>query len=261
MIFDTHAHYEDERFDADRDEVLENLAGKGVSFVTDAAADMETAAKAIKLAHKYPFIYAAVGVHPQNVDKLDENDINTLAAMCDDEKVLAVGEIGLDYFDGDGAFQNPSRQLQQMWFSKQIKLAQEKNLPIVVHSRDAAEDTLNIIKEAHGEITGGDIHCFSYSAEMAKEFIRLGFYIGIGGIVTFKNSRKIKEVVSSIPIESIVLETDCPYLSPEPVRGQRNNSANIRFVAEKIAEIKQMTTDEVISLTERNAKKLYRLPL
>ena len=251
MIFDTHAHYDDEQFDEDRGELLGGMADAGVGTIVEIGASMESSRNAVRLAEQYPFIYAAVGVHPDNVGELNEETFEELKTMCGHEKVVAVGEIGLDYH-----WDTEPREVQKHWFIRQLQLAREMGLPVNIHSRDAAEDTMTIMKE-YGRGLGGIIHCFSYSLVMAQEYVKMGFSIGVGGVVTFKNGRKLKEIVANLPLEKIVLETDCPYMAPEPNRGKRNDSRNIHYVAEKIAELKNVTTEKVIDQTENNAKLIY----
>ena len=254
MLFDTHAHYDDERFDEDRDALLASMPENNVGLILNPGCDAETSRKAVSYANRYPFVYAAVGLHPENIEDgwtqaLDE--IRTLAQS--EPRVRAIGEIGLDYY-----WDNEPREVQKKWFIRQLKLARELDLPVLIHSREAAADTMEIMKE-HAKGLSGVIHCYSYSKEMAQEYIKMGFYIGVGGVVTFKNAKKLKEVVENIPLTSIVLETDCPYMAPEPNRGKRNNSAYIRYVAEKIAELKGITYEEVVEQTEKNAREMYRL--
>jgi len=254
MIFDTHAHYDDEVFDGDRDGLLKRMHQDGIGCIVNIGAGVPSTQKTVALSEAYDFIYAAVGVHPSEVADLTDADIAWLKELAGREKVLAVGEIGLDYH-----YDEPAREVQIKWFKRQLELAREVKLPVCIHSRDAAQDTLEIMKEAHSEEIGGVIHCFSYSWGMAEIYLAMGFYLGIGGVVTFKNSRKLKEVVEKAPMEQIVLETDAPYLSPEPYRGMRNTSLNLKYVAEQIAELKGMTSDEVIRITWDNARKLYRM--
>lgn len=251
MIFDTHAHYDDEQFDEDRDVLLRGMEKEGVGTIVEIGASMESSREAVRLSEKYPFIYAAVGVHPDNVGELGEDTFRELEQMCRQNKVVAVGEIGLDYH-----WDTEPREIQKQWFIRQLELAQNMHLPVNIHSRDAAEDTLEIMRK-YGKNLTGIIHCFSYSKEMAQEYVKMGFYIGIGGVVTFKNGKKLKEIVKEVPLERIVLETDCPYMAPEPNRGRRNDSRNIHYVAEKIAELKNITKEAVIKQTENNAKLIY----
>ena len=249
MIFDTHAHYDDEQFDEDRDELLKSMSDLGVGTIVDASATYESCEKVLALAGKYPYVYAAIGVHPDEVGELNEDKIQHMKELCRNKKVVAVGEIGLDYY-----WDNEPHEVQQKWFIRQLKLAGEVKKPVIIHSREAAADTMYIMKN-YAQGLGGVIHC--YSREMAEEYVKMGFYIGIGGVVTFKNAKKLKDVAAAIPIEKIVLETDCPYMAPEPYRGKRNQSSYIRYVAEKIAELKEMSPEEVIAVTEKNARDLY----
>ncbi len=254
MIFDTHAHYDDEQYDSDRDALLESMKGAGIGNIVNIGANMKTSQNSLDLAHKYDFIYAAVGVHPSDVEELDDANMEKLRVMSSDDKCVAIGEIGLDYHWPD-----PAPDIQKKWFREQMKLAKEVNLPVVIHSRDAASDTLKILKDNPLGDIPGVVHCFSYSREVAAECVRIGYYIGVGGVLTFKNGRKLKETVKEIPIEKIILETDSPYLSPEPNRGRRNSSLNLPYVVEAMAEIKGISKDEVIRITEANARRMYRL--
>ena len=254
LIFDTHSHYDDEAFDSDRETVLQALNEKGVGWLVDVGADIVTSRQALGLAKKYGFVYAALGVHPSETAAVDEKDMDWLRENCRDEKVVAVGEIGLDYH-----WEEPDRECQRKWFLRQIELAKEVSLPIIVHSRDAAEETMEIIRRAKAYECGGVIHCYSYSPEMAKQYVDMGFYIGVGGVITFKNAKKLKRTVEEIPPDRIVLETDCPYMAPEPNRGKRNDSSQLIYVAEKIGELKGMDPAEVIRITTENARTLYRL--
>ena len=215
---------------------------------------METSKNSLKLAHQYDFVYAAVGVHPSDTQELDDSKLEELREMSRDSKCVAIGEIGLDYH-----WPEPGRDLQKQWFRKQIQLARQEGLPVVIHSRDAAADTLQILKEENAAENGGVVHCFSYSAEVAKQCVDMGFFIGVGGVITFKNGRKLREAVELLPMDKILIETDCPYLAPEPHRGHRNSSFYLPLVVEAIAELKGISKEEVISITEENAKRMYRL--
>ena len=255
MIFETHAHYDDEQFDSGREALLASLPDCGIKRVVNVGASIASTRNSIELAEKYDFIYAAVGVHPSEIEELNEERFNWLRELTKLEKVVAVGEIGLDYYwDKEPEVQ----ERQRYWFKRQMELAKEANLPIVVHSRDAAADTLQVMKEVHAEEIPGVIHCYSYSPEIAQEFLKMGYYIGVGGVVTFKNAKKLKETVEQIPLERILLETDCPYMAPEPYRGKRNDSRYIPYIVEKIAELKQVSIEEVEEITWRNAMNLYR---
>ncbi len=254
MIFDTHAHYDDEAFQEDRDEILSSLREHGIEAVTNIGASIATSKNTLDLMEKYPFVYGAIGVHPNETDELDEEKMEWLKENSAIDKVVAIGEIGLDYY-----WDEPDRETQKKWFLRQLNLAKEVNLPVVIHSRDAAKDTLDIIKaEKAGEI-GGVIHCFSYAKEIAREYLNMGFFIGIGGVLTFKNAKKIREVVEYMPMEQLVLETDCPYLAPAPYRGKRNSSMYLPYVVEEISAIKNISKEQVIEITSNNAKRLYRL--
>ena len=254
MIFETHAHYDDDRFNEDRDELLKRLPEEGVGVVINSGASVESTRDTIRLAKEYPHVYAAVGVHPSEIEELDEDFFAWMKEQTEWEKTVAIGEIGLDYYwDKEPEVQ----ERQRYWFGRQIELAKEAHLPIIVHSRDAAADTMQVMKEHHAEEIPGVIHCYSYSKEMALEFIKMGYYIGVGGVVTFKNAKKLKETVEVIPLEKILLETDCPYMAPEPYRGKRNSSLYLPYVIEEIARIKDISKEEVERVTEENARKLF----
>lgn len=253
MIFDTHAHYDSTQFHEDREELLNSMKENGVGTILNSGASWKSVTEVVELAEKYPFIYAAVGLHPDEVGDLNEERFEFLKKQCQHEKVVAVGEIGLDYY-----WDNESHEVQKEWFVRQLNLARELDLPVIIHSREAAEDTLNIMKD-HGNGLRGVIHCFSYSKELAEEYIKMGFHIGIGGVVTFKNGKKLKEIATSIPLERILLETDCPYLAPEPHRGKRNSSLYIPHIAQEIADLRGITYEEVVAQTEMNARNLFRI--
>lgn len=254
MIFETHAHYDDERFDEDRDILIEKLFQKNICNIINVGASIESTKTTIALAKKYENMYAAAGVHPSDIAGLNEETLAWLKEQTKDPKVIAVGEIGLDYYwDKEEEVQ----KAQRYWFAQQMGLARESQLPVIIHSRDATEDTMRVMKEVHAEEIPGVIHCYSYSPEMAKEFIKMGYYIGVGGVVTFKNAKKLKETVMQIPLERILLETDSPYMAPEPHRGSRNDSGNLVYVAKKIAELKGITAKEVENATLANARKLF----
>lgn len=252
MIFESHAHYDDRAFDNDRDSLLESLKENGIGYVVNVGANLRSTEQTIALAEKYPFIYGAAGVHPSDTGELDEENFLWLKRQCAHPKIVAVGEIGLDYY-----WEEPDRELQKKWFERQMLLAREVNLPVILHSRDAAKDTLDMVKAVHGGETGGVVHCFSYAKEVAKEYLEMGFYFGIGGVVTFQNGKKLKEVVEYLPIEKILLETDSPYLAPAPYRGRRNSSLYLSLIAKEIAQIKGISYDETVEITERNARQLF----
>lgn len=253
MIFESHAHYDSRKFDEDREELLNSMQENGVGTIINAGATWKSVTTGLELANQYPFVYAALGLHPDEVGDLNEERFEILKAECQKEKVVAVGEIGLDYY-----WDNESHDIQKKWFIRQLELARELDLPVIIHSRDAAEDTLKIMKE-HAKGMRGVIHCFSYSKEMAEEYVKLGFHIGVGGVVTFKNGKKLKEVVEAIPIERILLETDSPYLAPEPHRGKRNSSLYLPHIAQMIADLKGLTYHEVVAQTERNSRELFHI--
>lgn len=252
MIFDTHAHYDDEKFDEDRERLLDSMQGRGIGNIVNVSSTYESCIQTMALAKRFSFVYAAIGIHPTETGELDDEKFEMVKKYAMKPKVVAIGEIGLDYYRNE-----PDEETQKKWFIKQLELARELNLPVIIHSRDAAEDTMKIMKENKAEEIGGIVHCYSYSAEMALEYVKMNFYIGVGGVVTFSNSRKLKEVVEKVPIEKIVLETDAPYLSPEPNRGKRNSSINLPYVVNEIAKIKGMEPAEVIRITEENAKRVY----
>lgn len=254
MIFETHAHYDDDAFNEDREKLLDIMKENRIEYIVNVGSSMKTCRQTIELVGKYDFIYGAIGVHPSDTAELDEEKFTELCNMVDKEKILAVGEIGLDYY-----WDEPDRNIQKKWFEKQIYMAKEKNKPVIYHSRDAAKDTLDIIKSTKACEVGGVIHCFSYGVEMAREYLKMGYYIGVGGVVTFKNAKKLKEVVEYTPLDRILLETDCPYLTPVPFRGKRNDSTKLHYVVEEIANIKQVSIDEVERVTMNNAKMMYKL--
>lgn len=254
MIFESHAHYDDKQFDEDREELLASMKENGIENIINVGSDLRGSKKTVELAEKYDFIYGAVGIHPSDIEDLNEDTYQWLKEQTALEKIVAIGEIGLDYYwDKEEEVQ----KAQRYWFERQMNLAKEVNLPVIIHSRDAAEDTLKLMKEMHAEQVPGVIHCFSYSKEMALEYVKMGYYIGIGGVVTFKNAKKLKEVAASVPLDRILLETDCPYLAPEPNRGKRNSSLNLPYVAEEIARIRNITAEEVIEATQKNAQRLF----
>ena len=254
MIFDTHAHYDDEAFNEDRDKLLLSLPENGIEAVVNVGASIQSTKNTLELMKKYSFVYGAAGVHPNETAELNEHLMDWLRHVAGKEKVVAIGEIGLDYY-----WNQPEPAVQKHWFVRQLDLAREVNLPVIVHSRDAAKDTLDIIKAENARDMGGVIHCFSYSVEMAREYLSMGFYLGIGGVLTFNNAKKLKEVVDYMPMDQLVLETDCPYLSPVPNRGKRNSSLNLPYVVKAVSEIKGISEEEVIAVTRENARRMYRL--
>ena len=254
MIFESHAHYDDESFNEDREELLESMRENKVEYIVNVGSSIKTCRQTLELIDKYEFIYGAIGVHPSDTAELNEDKFNELCKMVDKDKIVAVGEIGLDYY-----WDEPDRSIQKEWFERQIYMAKEKNKPIIYHSREAAKDTLDIIKATKASDVGGVIHCFSYGVEMAREYLNMGYYIGVGGVVTFKNAKKLKEVVEYTPLDRMLLETDCPYLAPVPFRGKRNDSCKLQYVVEEIARIKGVDENEVMRITMENAKRMYRI--
>lgn len=253
-IFDTHAHYDDAAFDEDRKELLGELPEQGVARVVNVGSSLAACRTTIALIEEYDYIYGAIGVHPGDTAQLNEEAFRWLKEQCAHPKCVAVGEIGLDYY-----WEEPEHELQKKWFARQLGLAKELSLPVVIHSRDAAKDTIDIMTaEKAGEI-GGVIHCYSYTKETARTFLEMGFYFGIGGVLTFKNAKKLKEAVEYLPLDRIVLETDCPYLAPEPNRGKRNSSFNLHYVAAALAQIKGLPQEEVLQAVWDNSLKLYRM--
>lgn len=253
MIFETHAHYDDEQFEEDREVLLTGMSKAGVGTIVNVGATLAGCRSTIALAEKYPFVYAAIGVHPDEVGSLNEETFAWLKERLAHERVVAVGEIGLDYY-----WDREPRGIQKKWFIRQLDAARERKLPVIIHSREAAADTLEIMKE-YAAGMNAIIHCYSYSAEHAREYVKMGYLLGIGGVVTFKNARKLKEIVEETPLEALVLETDCPYLAPVPNRGKRNTSANLSYVAQEIADLKRVSYEEVVRVTEENAKKFFRV--
>ena len=262
MIFDTHAHYDDKAFEEDREELLAGMAAQGIGRIVNIGSSMHSCRTTIELMERHPLVYGALGVHPTDTGELTEADMEWLKEQClkhkhrqnGSGKCVAVGEIGLDYY-----WDEPERELQKYWFRRQLQLAREVGLPVVIHSRDAAQDTIEIMKEEHAEEIGGVIHCYAYSRELVRTFLEMGFYIGVGGVLTFKNGRKLKEVVEEMPLDRIVLETDCPYLAPVPFRGKRNSSLNLPYVVEEMAQIKGLEKEEIERITWENACRLYRM--
>lgn len=295
MIFETHAHYDDAAFDNDREALLLSMEQNGIGPIVNVGADLESCETTLALSRKYPFIYAALGVHPSGTAELNEetlkrltvlihenkirkcdkkscnngasinrsgngstnnrvnvNDSNNSSNDCPSGKVVAVGEIGLDYY-----WDEPAREIQKKWFEKQLLMAGELQLPVIIHSREAAKDTYDIIKAFCAKKQGGIIHCYSYSKELAREYLNDGFLFGIGGVVTFQNAKKLKEAVEYLPLENIVLETDCPYLAPVPNRGRRNSSLNLPYIVQEISRIKGIEKERVIEITRNNAEKLF----
>lgn len=255
MIFDTHAHYDDEKFDSDRAELLSVIKEKNVDRIINVGASLRGCKESLKLAEQYDFIYAALGIHPEELDDLTDDNLAWIADSLNHEKVVALGEIGLDYY---WCKEEIEQIKQKEYFIKQLEIADDKDIPVIIHSRDAAEDTMSILKK-YREKKPTVIHCYSYSKEIAFEYIKLGYYIGVGGVVTFKNAKKLVDTVSILPMEKILIETDAPYMAPTPFRGERNDSSLLKYVVEKIAEIKDISVEEVEKITYQNALDFYRL--
>ena len=253
MLFDTHAHMDDRAFDEDRAQLLAALPEQGLALVMNPGCSLESSRNVVKIAANYDYIYAAVGSHPDVADEVNEAVIEEYRTLCKlNPKVKAIGEIGLDYH-----YEDIPRGIQLKAFRMQMELARELNLPVIVHERDAHEDGMAVIRE-FPEVTGV-FHCYSGSAEMARQLVNMGWYIGFTGVLTFKNARKAVEVASSIPLDRIVLETDCPYMSPEPFRGKRNDPGKLYRMAEKLAEIRGLSVEEIHAITVENGKRLYRI--
>lgn len=252
MLFDSHSHIGTVEFDSDRDEVCKRIEDTGMSYVIDIGVDLESSMKAIKLAEKYPWCYATVGYHPHEVKDLDDDTLMLIEGLAKKPKVVAIGEIGLDYYRDYSP-----RDLQRKWFREQIRLALKLGMPIVIHDRDANDDVLKILKEEKAFGTKVLMHCYSGSRELARQYVKLGAKISISGTITYKNARRGIEVVEAIPLEHLLIETDCPYLTPEPFRGRRNEPTFIKYTAQRVAEIKGISFEEVAETTCNNAKKFF----
>lgn len=254
MLFDSHAHLDDERFDDDREKVINSLKENGVDLIVDPGSDISSSVQAVNLSKEYENIYAAVGVHPHSAKDMNEDTLKILKALSKNDKVVAIGEIGLDYH-----YDNSPRDVQKKWFKEQIKLAKELNLPIIIHTREAQKDTFDIVKEEYDENLRGVLHCYSGSLEMAREYLDMGFYISFAGPITFKNSKVPKQVAKEVPLDRLLIETDCPYLTPEPHRGKRNEPLYVRYMASTIADLKGITFEEVARRTKENAIRFFEI--
>jgi len=252
MLFDTHAHLNDPAFDPDREELMAGLASKGIGFVMNAGCSLESSKDIIKMAEQYPWLYASAGSHPDSADEVNGEVIEEYRTLCHHEKVKAIGEIGLDYY-----YEDIPREIQKNAFRMQMALANELDMPVIIHEREAHDDGMRIVKEFPK--VKGVFHCYSGSAEMARQLVNMGWYIGFTGVLTFKNARKAVETAASIPLDRIVLETDCPFMAPEPYRGKRNDPGYLPKIAEKLAEIREISLEEVERITTENAKRLYRI--
>ena len=254
MFYDTHAHFDDAAFDQDRDVLLHQLHQQGISLINNIGCDVESSRASVALAEKYPFVYAVVGCWPGNTGSMDEAELDVYRQLCSHKKVVAVGEIGLDYH-----YDDVPRQMQQHWFDRQMALADAVGKPVVVHEREAHGDGMDIVRRWADKVPGV-FHCFSGSAEMALELVKLGWYVSFTGVVTFKNARRALEAIEAVPMERIMIETDAPYLTPVPYRGKRNHSGYVPKVAEKIAEIKGLPVEEVAAVTMENGLRFFHIP-
>lgn len=252
MLFDSHAHYNDKKFNEDRDKLLSSMQENNVGLIMNSCSSLEEVPDIFEICEKYPFIYASVGIHPHEAENLTEADMDKLKKYAENPKVKAIGEIGLDYF-----YDFSPRDIQKKWFSRQVDIARELKMPVIIHDRDAHKDCMDILREHHVERAGGVFHCYAGSVEMAKEILDWGMYIAFGGSLTFKKSVRPVEVAKYVPLDRIVIETDCPYLTPEPHRGKRNSSLYIHYVAEKLAQIKGVSVEEIERVTFDNAKKCF----
>lgn len=250
MLFDSHAHLDDDKFNGDREAVISKIAETGISYVVNVGSDMESSIKSVELSSRYPFIYAAVGIHPYDADQVNDETIERLRRLADNPKVVAIGETGLDYH-----FDDAPRQVQIQAFRRQIKLADELGLPVIIHDREAHHDMMEVLVSERP--ANAIIHCYSGSVEMAEELVKMGYYISFSGTVTYKNAVKLKDVAAMVPDDKLLIETDSPYLAPEPVRGTRNDSVNVRYTAEKIAQIRGTDFQTVAQMTSQNAKRVY----
>ena len=253
-LIDTHSHYNDEKFDNDRDEVIQNITNSGITTIINAGYSLESSKRAIEIANNYDFKYATVGVSPNDIENLENNYIEQIKEMAKEQKVIAIGEIGLDYY-----WNKENKETQKEIFIKQVELANQLGLPIVIHTRDAVMDTIDILKNKVNCNKKGVFHCCPLNTELIKEGLKLGFYISFAGSITFKNSKNAEEIVKMVPIDRILTETDSPYLSPEPVRGTRNDSRNIKYIAQKIAQIKNMPIENIAEQIQKNAKTIFKI--
>ena len=252
MLFDTHAHLNDPAFDPDREALLESLPEKGIRYVMNAGCSLESSRDILRMAEAYPWLYASAGSHPDSADEVNEEVIEAYRELCRHEKVKAIGEIGLDYY-----YEDIPREIQKKAFRMQMELARELDMPVIIHERDAHDDGMRIVKEF--PTVKGVFHCYSGSAEMARQLVNMGWYIGFTGVLTFKNARKAVETAASIPLDRIVLETDCPFMAPEPHRGKRNDPGYLHRMAEKLAQIRDVPVEEICRITTENGKRLYRI--
>jgi TatD DNase family protein len=255
LLIDTHAHLDDARFDGDRDAMIARAREAGVEHFVTIGCDLTTSRAAVELADRYPFIYATVGVHPHEAKQIGDSWYDDLRRLAEHKKVVAYGEIGLDYH-----YNHSPPKLQRERFREQITLARDLRLPIVVHTREAQDDTIAILKEENAADVGGVFHCFSGDAQLAKNALDLGFLLSFSGVITFQNATMLRDIVKTVPMDRILVETDSPYLTPAPHRGKRNEPAHVRLVAEKIAAIQGMTADQIAELTSQNARRVFKIP-
>jgi len=253
-LVDTHAHLDFPRFDKDRKEVIKRAIDGGVKIIVNIGSSMTSSRNSVELSRRYNEIYSVVGIHPHNADSFNLNVSKKLESLSENKKVVAIGEIGLDFH-----YDNSPREKQKQAFRAQLRLAKSLDLPVVIHTRDADEETLEILKEENADKIGGIMHCFASDKKMAREILDLGFYIAFGGLITFKNLNNLREVVKEVPINKILVETDAPYLTPDPYRGKRNEPLYVKYVAEKISEIKGLSKEEIAKKTTQNAKKVYNI--
>lgn len=251
-IFESHAHYDDEAFDNDRENILISLHENSIEKIINVGASLASTKRTIQLMNHYDFIYGALGIHPNECGNLTEDDIVWIKKEASNKKCCAIGEIGLDYY-----WKEPDKDIQKHWFVRQLDLAKELNLPVIIHSRNAAKDTLDIMKAERADKLKGVIHCYSYSVEIAREYFNMGYYFGVGGVLTYPDAKKLKEVAKYLPLDCILLETDSPYLPPVPHRGERNNSGYLPYVIEELAKLKGTDTDTIIKVTKDNAYRLF----
>ncbi len=253
MIFDSHAHYDDEQFDSDRDSLLEEINLSGIKRIVNVASDIESSYKCIHLSEKYDWIYASVGIHPEFADRLNDESIGELSSLLNRDKVVALGEIGLDYY-----YDDVPRDVQRRAFERQLELSVQKNVPVIIHDRDAHGDTLSIVKSFGGKVRG-IMHCFSGSKEFAEEMLKLGFYISFSGSVTFKNAKNLAEAAQVVPDDRILAETDCPYLTPVPHRGKRNSSLYLPDTIRHLAVLRSVSFDSMCKITYENACRVFNI--
>ncbi len=254
MLFDSHAHYNDKKFDPDRDELLSSMPENNVGLIMNSCSSLDEVPLIFDICEKYPFVYASVGIHPHEVENVTEDDMTRLKEYAKNPKVRAIGEIGLDYY-----YDFSPRDVQKKWFARQVEAAKELNMPVIIHDRDAHKDCMDILRDCNVSEAGGVFHCYAGSVDMAREILDWGMYIAFGGTLTFKNSVRPVEVARYVPLDRIVIETDSPYLTPVPHRGKRNSSLYVHYVAEKLAEIRGMSAEEIENITYENAKRCFKM--